>query len=155
MTAVSSPDNLLRAVQVIFTAGAICGTLDGLSALALSGGKFVRLFQFIASGILGPDAFKGGMKVAVLGLALHFLIALTASAVFYAASRALPVLIDHAVLSGTLFGIALHLFMNLVVIPMSAIGRRPFNPKSFTIQLLIHMIVVGQSIALTVRQFSR
>jgi hypothetical protein len=146
---------LLHALQVIFTAGLICGTLDGLSALGLSGGKFVRLFQFIASGILGPDAFKGGIKVAALGLALHFLIALVASAVFYAVSRVLPFMIDHAILSGALFGIAIHFFMNFAVIPMSAIGRRPFNPTSFGLQLLIHMVVVGQSIALTVRHYSR
>jgi hypothetical protein len=154
MTTATSPDNLLRAAKVILTAGAICGTLDGLSALALSKGHFVRLFQFIASGILGPDSFKGGMKSAALGVALHFLIALTASAVFYAASRAVPFLIDHAIISGALFGIAIHLFMNLAVIPMSAIGRRPFNPTSFAIQLLVHIVVVGQSIALTVRHFT-
>ncbi|MGA2096189.1 MAG: hypothetical protein ABSH39_07815 [Candidatus Acidiferrum sp.] len=155
MTTTSSPDTLLHAAQAILTAGAICGTLDGLSALAISKGHFVRLFQFIASGILGPDAFKGGMKIALLGLSLHFLIALTASAVFYTASRFVPFLIDHAIISGALFGILVHLFMNLAVIPMSAIGRRPFNPTSFTMQLLIHIVVVGQSIALIVRYFSR
>ena len=155
MPTTSSPDNIFRAAQIILIAGLICGTLDGLSALALSGGKFVRLFQFIASGLLGPEAFKGGMKVAALGVALHFLIALGASAVFYAASRALPLLIDHAVLCGVLFGVAIHLFMNFAVIPMSAIGRRPFNPTGFGLQLLVHMIVVGPTIALTIRHYSR
>jgi hypothetical protein len=151
----STPTNLLRALQVILTAGLICGTLDGLSALGLSGGKFVRLFQFIASGVLGPEAFKGGMRVALMGVALHFLIALVASTVYYAASRALPFLIDHAILSGVLYGIAVHLFMSLVVVPTSAIGRRPFNLTSFALYLVVHMVVVGPSIALTVRRFSR
>lgn len=155
MSTTASPDNIFRAAQIILIAGLICGTLDGLSALALSGGKFVRLFQFIASGLLGPEAFKGGMKVAVSGVALHFLIALGASAVFYAASRALPLLIDHAIRYGVLFGVAIHLFMNFAVIPMSAIGRRPFNPTGFGLQLLVPMIVVGPTIALTIRHYSR
>lgn len=155
MPTTASPDNIFRAAQIILIAGLICGTLDGLSALALSGGKFVRLFQFIASGLLGPEAFKGGMKVAVSGVALHFLIALGASAVFYAASRALPLLIDHAIRYGVLFGVAIHLFMNFAVIPMSAIGRRPFNPTGFGLQLLVPMIVVGPTIALTIRHYSR
>lgn len=155
MATATSPGNLLHALRVVSTAGLICGTLDGLSALALSQGHFVRLFQSIAYGILGPDTFKGGMKTAVLGLALHFLIALVASAVFYTASRALPFLTDHAIVSGALFGIAVHFFMNFAVIPLSAIGRRPFHPISFGIQLLIHIVVVGQSIALTVRHYSR
>lgn len=154
-TVASSPDNILRALQVILTAGLICGTLDGLSALVLSGGKFVRVFQFIASGILGPGAFNGGIKVALLGVALHFLIALGASTVFFTASRALPFMIDRAIFSGILFGIAVHLFMNFAVIPASAIGRRPFNPSWFAILLLVHMVVVGPSIALTVRHYSR
>jgi len=151
----SSSGSLIRALQVIFAAGLLCGILDGLSALALAKGNFVRLFQFIASGILGPDAFKGGMRIALLGLALHFLIALVASAVFYAASRVLPFLIDHAIISGALFGILVHLIMSFVVVPLSAIGKRPFNPVSFGILLVIHMVVVGQSIAQTVRYYFR
>jgi hypothetical protein len=86
---------------------------------------------------------------------MHFSIALGASTVYYSASRALPFLIERALLSGILFGALVHVFMNYVVIPLSAIGPRHFNARSFLTQLLVHMVVVGPSIALTVRHYSR
>jgi len=143
------------ALRTILTAGLICGTLDGLSALALSAGRWMRLFQFIASGLLGPASFNGGVRTALLGIALHFSIALGASAVYFSASRAVPLLIERAIPSGILFGALVHVFMNFVTIPLSAIGPRHFNARSFITQLLVHMIVVGPSIALTVRHYSR
>jgi len=142
----------------ISVARLICGVLDGISAVALAlffGGKPIRVFQGIASGVLGPVAFKGGAGTAAMGVALHFIIALGASAVYYAASRQFHFLIDSAVLSGVLYGIAVHLFMSFVVIPLSAIGKRPFVLQSFLAVLIIHMIVVGPSIALTVRRYSQ
>jgi hypothetical protein len=142
--------NGLAALRTIFLAGVICGTLDGLSAVALAGGRWIRLFQFIASGILGPNAFKGGLGAATLGIALHFSIALGAAAVYYAASRAVPFLVERAILCGIAYGVAVHLFMYFVTIPLSAIGKR-----GFLTQLMVHMIVVGPSIALVVRHYSR
>ncbi len=136
-------------------AGLICGVLDGLSAIALSSGRWVRLFQYLASGLLGPRAFEGGMATVALGIAAHFTVALGASAVFYWASRALPFMIEQALLCGVAFGILVHVFMNFVVIPLTALQKRPFSTKGFMMQLLIHMIVVGPSIALTVQYYSR
>lgn len=147
-----------KAPQAILTAGLICGVLDGLCAVGLSllfGNGPVRMLQGIASGVLGSSASEGGAGAAALGLTLHFVIALGASAVYYSASRVLPVLIDRALLCGVLYGIAVHLFMQYVVIPLSAIGRRPFELQSFVAIVIVHMIVVGPSIALTIRRFSR
>ena len=141
----------------ILSAGLICGVLDGLSAIALSGyfgTKPTRVFQGIASGLLGKSAFQGGAASALLGLALHFLIALGAATVYYFASRSLPVLIDRALVCGIAFGVAVHLFMTFVVIPLSAIGNRPFVLRTFVNLLIISMVVVGPSISLTVRHFA-
>jgi hypothetical protein len=143
------------ALLAILMAGLICGTLDGLSALALSGGRWMRLFQFIASGLLGPRSFNGGLATVALGIAAHYSIALGAAAVFFGVSRALPFMIEQALLCGVLFGVLVHVFMNFVVLPLSAVGRRPFNTRGFVMQLLVHMIVVGPSIALTIRYYAR
>jgi hypothetical protein len=143
------------ALLAILMAGLICGTLDGLSALALSGGRWMRLFQFIASGLLGPRSFNGGLATVALGIAAHYSIALGAAAVFLGVSRALPFMIEQALLCGVLFGVLVHVFMNFVVLPLSAVGRRPFNTRGFVMQLLVHMIVVGPSIALTIRYYAR
>jgi hypothetical protein len=142
-------------MQVILTAGLICGVLDGLSALAVSGVGWLRLFQFIASGILGPKSFQGGTRTAILGIGLHFVIALGAATVYYVASRGLTFMVHQALLSGVLFGIAVQLFMSFIVVPASAIGWRPFVLRSFLVYTIVHMVVVGPSIALTVRHYSR
>ncbi len=93
------------ALRTILMAGLICGLLDGLSAIALSNGRWVRLFQYLASGSLGPRAFEGGMATVALGIAAHFTVALGAAGVFYWASRALPFMIEQALLCGVVFGI--------------------------------------------------
>ncbi len=145
-------------IQAVFIAGLITGVLDGLSAIAVSayfGAGPVRVFQGIASGLLGRSAFQGGLPTALLGVLLHFIVATGAAAVYYFASRSLPVLLDRALVCGVLFGVCVHLFMTFVVIPLSAIGRRPFVLQSFTVFLLVAMIVIGPSIALTIRHFSR
>src|SRR5260370_38120403 len=62
---VASGTSLPRAIQTIFAAGLICGVLDGISALIVSelfGGQPIRVFQGIASGILGRSAFNGGFN---------------------------------------------------------------------------------------------
>ncbi len=152
-----SPKTVRRVspVYTILWAGLTCGVLDGLSATvvsALFGGTPIRLFQGIASGLLGRSAFQGGAVTALLGVALHFIVALGAATVYYAASRRLPVLLEHALLCGIAYGAAVHVFMTFVVIPLSAIGSRPLVLRSFLAFLLVSMVVVGPSIALTVRR---
>ncbi|MBZ5604402.1 MAG: hypothetical protein LAO79_19030 [Acidobacteriia bacterium] len=134
-------------MRTIFLAGLICGILDGISAVALSGWRFTRVWQFVSSAI--------GLKSAPAGLALHFLVATTAASVFFLASRKISFLIDHALISGVLYGALVHLVMSQLVVPLSAIGRRPFVASAFLAQLAVHMIVVGPSIALTVRWTGR
>jgi hypothetical protein len=110
--------------------------------------------QRIASGALGPSAFEGGKKTATAGLFFHFLISFTAASVYYASSRKLAVLIDHPLLSGVLYGAAVHLVMNRIVLPLSA-AAIPFSLKGFLTQLVIHILFVGLPIALIVAHFAR
>lgn len=147
--------SVLHPIRAIVGAWLICGTLDGLSALAISGVKFGIVFQFIASALLGPNSFKGGTATVLLGVGIHYSIALTATLVYYAASRALPILLARALPFGVLYGVAVHLVMQFVVLPMTTLGRRPFHARGFFLQLAVHMIVVGPSIALSLRRFSR
>ena len=91
-----------RALPTIASAGLIAGILDITSAFVIAGIKgtgTIRMLQGIASGLLGQRSFEGGMATAGLGLAIHFLIAFTAAAVFYAASQKLSSLTQHAVVS--------------------------------------------------------
>ncbi|MFZ0275727.1 MAG: hypothetical protein WA254_00545 [Candidatus Sulfotelmatobacter sp.] len=53
----------------------------------LVGKSAIFLFQVIADELVGTSCFPGGLASAVLGAFCHFLIAFTAAAVFWTASR--------------------------------------------------------------------
>ena len=146
-------------LQPIFWGGLIAGTLD-ICAACLTvwlrrGVSPAAVLRFVASGLLGPAAFSGGAKTALLGLALHFLIATVATAVFYFASRKWLFLVERPVHFGLLYGVAVYLFMNFVVLPLSLVPRGPITVSGFVIGLLTIMFCVGLPIALIVRRFSR
>jgi hypothetical protein len=105
--------------------------------------------------LLGPKAFSGGLATALLGLLCHFLIAFGAAAVFLMASQALGFLIEHAIVSGVLYGVAVYFFMNRIVLSLSAAGKRPFSFQQMIIGVVIHIFCVGLPISLSVRRFSR
>jgi hypothetical protein len=148
-----------NASRAIFWGGLIAGTLDILAAFVnsgLRGGSPTRVLQAIASGLLGADSFKGGFATAALGLGLHFFIATTATAVYYAASRKLKVLVDQPIVCGLAYGIPVYLVMNLIVLPLSAITFKiSHTPGNVATAVLILMFCVGLPVALVVRRFSK
>src|SRR6266704_1551323 len=73
--------------------------------------------------------FQGGLATALLGLLCHFVIAFGEATVFFVASRAIRFLIQNAVLSGVLYGVAVYFFMNRIVLLLSAAANRPFSMK--------------------------
>ena len=151
---ISSP--LFASVEVISLAGLTSGALDITCTMTLNkfkGTAPAQTLQAIASGLLGPKSFDGGRSTAALGLGIHFLIAVVAAAAFYIASRKVGVLLEYAVLCGLLYGIAVHLFMSLIVLPLSSLQRK-YSGKFFAIQLVIHMFFVGLPISLIVRHFA-
>jgi hypothetical protein len=147
---------LLADLKVILIAGLTFGILDFTCTGTLNwlrGIEPMRTLQGIASGVLGPKSFIGGRGTAALGLGFHFLIAFAVAATYYFASRKFSVLNEHAVLSGLLYGVAVHLFMSFVVVPLSSV-KRPFSMTFFAIQFAIHMLCVGLPISLIVRHFA-
>lgn len=143
------------AIQVIAAATLVAGTLDIASAFTLArlnGVPPKRLLQMIASAAIGKPAFEGGTSTAALGLAFHFLIAASAATVYYVLGRYLA-LNAHAILSGILYGIAVHLFMTFIVLSRTKL-QRPFSMKPFLTQLVVHIFFVGLPIALVVRHFA-
>ena len=146
-----------NALLAILWGGFACGVMDITAALVVYGylgAKPLRLLQGIAGGILGPRTFEGGIATALLGLACHFFIAFSAAAVYFAASRGLPFLVQHAVLSGALYGVVVYFFMNRVVVQLSAATKMPFSFKMMVIGVVIHIFCVGLPIALAVRRYS-
>jgi hypothetical protein len=142
-----------RASLSIFVGGLIAGTLDLISAFLTYGWPVPRA---IAAGLLGRGALHGGAATYALGIALHFFIALSAAAIYYAASLRLYFLAEHAVVCGMFYGIAIFLVMNLIVLPLSGLhARGPFELEGMIRGLLIHMFLIGLPISLSVRRYSR
>src|SRR6267142_2497613 len=100
------------AYQIILLGGLIAGALDITYAWVFFGLRYhvspIRILQSVARGALGQDAFKGGLKVAALGLFFHFLIALTAAVVYFCASRLLRFMATHAIVCGLLYGVCVY-----------------------------------------------
>jgi hypothetical protein len=142
----------------IFWGGLLCGVMDITAALVvygLFGLRPQRLLQGIAAGVLGPQSYQGGWGTALLGLFLHFVIAYGAATVFFAASRWMRFLVEHAVVAGVLYGVGVYFFMQRVVLPLSKATKRPFSWEMMWIGVAIHMVCVGLPIALSVRRFAR
>ena len=148
----------MTSLEAISLATLLSGTLDltATSTLLRSQGVPVRrLLQTIASGALGASSFQGGKKTAFAGLLFHFFIAFLASVVYYASSRKLRALLTHPLISGVIYGAAVHLVMSRAVLPLSAAPKREFSPKTFLTQLIIHILCVGLPIALVVSHLTQ
>jgi hypothetical protein len=156
--AVIDPASTSRALPAIFAAGLLCGVMDITAAFLTWAPKGVspgRLLQGIASGLLGPASFRGGWATSTLGLAFHFLIAFTAAAVFYAASRKLPALLNHPWLAGIGYALVVYGFMYWVVMPLSRLRRSPATPPYTATAIATHIICVGLPISLVIHRFSK
>ena len=92
----------------------------------------------------------------LLGLLLHFFIATSAAAVYYAASRKLVFLKEHPIVCGLAFGVGVELVMTLIVLPLSALhATGPFKLQKLILGLTVHMFTVGLPISFSVKRFSK
>jgi len=153
--------SLRNALKPIVIGGLVAGTLDMTAACVTAWLRSrmtpVRVAQFIASGAIGSAAFSGGSITALLGLALHYLIATIWTVVFYLASRRLNFLIKWPIPMGLLYGIVVYVIMNFVVVPASRVTPPRVAPtlSARAIQALILMFCIGLPIALIVRRYSK
>jgi hypothetical protein len=150
---VTVPLGKRSALLAIAVGGLIAGTLDLTQAFILFG---ARVPLVIAAGLLGQEALHGGPGTYALGICLHFFIACSATAIYYAASRRLSFLKEHPVVCGLFYGMAVELVMGYIVLPLSALhDRGPYELHDVLQGLIVHMIVVGLPISFTVRRFGK
>lgn len=139
--------------------GGVAGLLDAIYATVLWGvilrGNPAAVWQSVAAGLLGDDSYQGGGATAVLGLALHFLIAFGMALAYVLASRRLPVLTARPIPLGVLYGLVLYIVMNFVVVPLSAIGFRPPSLAGTIRALIPHLVFVGPAISLIAAKRAR
>ena len=158
---------LMKALKPILYAGMLVGVLDiaaaFVNARVLAGVTPPHLLQSVAGGLLGRGTYNGGFATAALGLAMHFTMALTVAAIFYALTRrfSLPKKLLGVVAVGMLYGAAVFAVNNFATAPFlswirSLYLHTPilFKPPMGWPQLVIHLFCVGLPIALVMRQYS-
>ena len=153
--AATVPVQRSKRVRAIGWGGLIAGTFDLIYAFVWYGPRGVsplRIMQSIASGLLGEGAYEGGAATATLGGVLHFFILVVAAAMYYAASRRLTLLTRQPIVCGLLFGFAIWIVMNLVVVPLSAFPHEVTHTLASALpHIIAHMVLVGLPIALAVK----
>jgi uncharacterized membrane protein YagU involved in acid resistance len=140
-------------------AGLLTGVTDGLFATVQSavtpGSTVIRLWQGVASTVLGKSAYDGGVPTALLGLLMHFCVAFAWSAVFlFVVMRSSWVRRKVSSPSGVvgiaaLYGPFIWLFMSLIVIPV-LLHRPPKITSRWWIQLVGHIPFVGLPIVASI-----
>jgi hypothetical protein len=116
------------AARTIGLAGLVAGTRDGLAAcldfVIRTGRSPLIVFQYIASGVLGPAACNHGRWTALLGVLFHFLIATGWAAGFFVVYPLLARI--PAVVLGLVYGVVV---MVCVGLPIALLVARRWRPS--------------------------
>jgi hypothetical protein len=130
--------------------------LDGAFSSSLSrfayGSTVTRLWQGVASVPLGPSALEGGTRTALIGIALHFCVALAWSTVFLVLYggmgwlRTATASRSGVLLVAAIYGPLVWMTMSLVIIPQFT-HRPPTINYRWWVQWFGHMVFVGLPIA--------
>src|SRR3954471_19812101 len=134
--------------------GFLCATALGIFAYHTT---VAHLWQGVASTVLGPSAIDGGASAVAFGIALHFAVAFTWSALFVAVARFLPALLraiakpSGALAVAAVYGPVIWLVMSLAVIPI-ATGRPPRVGFRWWLQIFAHIPFVTIPLVFTARR---
>ena len=152
----SHPMSPFKAIALAwFLAGTLDGTAAAVNFMIATGGDPIRVFQFIASGVFGREAFSGGMVMALWGGFFHYVIALSWTIFFFLLYPKIPLLARNKYLTGLTYGLFVWLAMNFVVLPLSNVNRSPFDLMRAIQAILILMVCVGLPISLVVGKYYR
>ena len=153
ISSMSGPGNATGSLSVFraivyatLLAGALDAT-DGVVFFGLHGLNPIQVLQYIASGLLGAQSFRGGVATASLGVLVHFSIALAVAAIYILASRRIPALRTQWLMLGLLYGAAVWAVMNLAILPLSAVAPGHITTVALLNGVIGHAIFVGLPIA--------
>jgi hypothetical protein len=145
------PDSSTLLLQLT-RAGLVTGVTDALFSSALAafvyGSGVTRLWQGVASVLLGAAAFDGGTRTAAIGLLMHFGVAFAWSAVFLVlvlssswlrSALASP---SGVLAVATVYGPVIWMVMSLAIIP-SITHRPPAINFRWWVQLVGHVPFVA------------
>ena len=152
-----TPSSSRGPVRTVVTAWLLAGTLDITVASIYFplAGKFrlILLYQGIASGVLGARAFAGGIQTAILGLSLHYLIALIWTVFFFFAYPKMKFLAMNRTATAIGYAVFVSCVMTFVVLPLSNVHHSPVRAEPFLISTVILIFTIGLPITTIVRKY--
>jgi hypothetical protein len=147
--------SLIYGVAVGTVAVALLDATDGVIYFWLTAHlNPIEVLQYIASGAFGAAAYRGGLATAFAGLVFHFIISFAAVTVFASLYARLHVVRNHAPAVGLAYGAVVWCFMNLLVLPLSAVTPTPLSALSVIHGLIGHALFVGLPAALSMRRYA-
>ena len=145
-----------RFVSLLAGAGLATGISDGLFATVLSvffyHSTFTRLWQGVASVLIGKESFAGGARTVALGLLMHFGVAFFWSGVLLFFATRLPrlrKLLSSAIgrlTVASVYGPAIWIVMSMIVIPL-LLKRPPVITSRWWVQGIGHIPFVAMPMA--------
>ena len=154
--AVMPPATTWGAPVLVLLSAVAVAVLDGLFAMVLyvllGSTTIIRLFQGIASALIGPGAFRGGTTTFVLGIGLHLTVALAWSVIFLLllrGTRFVPRMLESrfgALKVAAWYGPLVYVAMSLALVPLFTHRMPPINVM-WLVVLLGHIPFVGLPIA--------
>lgn len=137
--------------------GLLVGTFDIIAALVnyyISTGKNpIVIFSYISSGLLGTDAFAGGTNVILMGMLLHYVIALSFTILFCILYYNIKSLSIYKIFTGIAYGIFIWAIMNLIIVPLSHTPKSPFDVLHALKELLILIFMIGLPLSFLTGRF--
>jgi hypothetical protein len=156
LRAMNNNDSMTRLLR----SGSLTAIVDGIFASVLSafayGSTVMRLWQGVAATLLGPAAFEGGTRTAMLGVLMHIGVAFWWSAVLLAVVllsarvRRLLASWPGVAVVALVYGPFIWIVMSFVVIPF-LVDRPPAVTFRWWVQLLGHIPFVAFPMAVGIR----
>ncbi|HEX6847313.1 MAG TPA: hypothetical protein VF144_10055 [Chitinophagaceae bacterium] len=146
------------------TAGWVAGALDIIAACTQAYLKTetapMQVLRGIASGAVDPKTFSSPALLALLGLLIHFFIAISFTFFFFFLAKQIPSLVQYPLLTGIVYGIIVWATMRFIILPY--LSRHKLKPiegteaiKNAAIAATIIVVCVGIPIALLAKRYVR
>lgn len=138
------------ALKTILLSAFILGVADGLAAIVLTwlnGRPPIIVFQYIASGVLGPTAFAGGLWSVSLGVIAHFFIALAWTVIFFILHPACSLYVHNKILKSVVYGLLIWAIMNMIILPLSRVPSGEININQALTGIAILIVAAGIPLA--------
>lgn len=101
------------------------------------------VLNYIASAVFGKEKANANNSMLFLGALFHFIIAYCFTIVFFLVYSHIRLLSKNRLVTGIFYGLIIWAVMNLLVVPQTKIGHRPFVLKNAAIAAGILIVAIG------------